>query len=92
MDYKQLSETMKLFGGTKKLIEKTKIGEKLHSLEVGEVVLVQCNLVDNQYPQKWHNFTPKKSYAYETIKTFSDQNERPLEIDNKVNLTMFNNK
>ena len=96
----------------KKLIEKTKIGENVHSLEVGEVVLVQCNLVDNQYPQKWHNFTPKKSYAYllnvepsnlvflktyntefdETIKTFSDQNGRPLEIDNKVNLIMFNNK
>ena len=112
MDYKQLSETMKLFGGTKKLTEKTKIGENVHSLEVGEIVLVQCNLVDNQYPQKWHNFTPKKSYAYllnvepsnlvflktyntefdETIKTFSDQNGRPLEIDNKVNLTMFNNK
>ena len=36
------------------------------SLEV-EVVLVQCNLVDNQYQQKsevLYNFTPSKSYAY----------------------------
>ena len=35
-----------------KLIDKTKTGEKLPSLEVVEVVLVQCNLVDNQYQQK----------------------------------------
>ena len=32
-----------------------------------EVVLVQCNLVDNQYQQKCevlYTFTPNKSYAY----------------------------
>ena len=40
---------MKLFGSTKKLIDKTKNGEKVPSLEVVEVALVQCNLVDNQY-------------------------------------------
>ena len=37
------------------------------SLEVVEVVLVQCNLVDNQYQQKSevsYFFTPNKSYAY----------------------------
>ena len=36
------------------------------SLEVVEVVLVHCNLVDNQYPQKsevLYTFTPNKSYA-----------------------------
>ena len=43
----QTSETMKLFGSTKELIDKTKTGEKISSLEVVEVVLVQCNLVDN---------------------------------------------
>ena len=47
----QTPETMKLFGSTKKLIDKTKNGEKVPSLEVVEVVLVQCNLVDNQYQQ-----------------------------------------
>ena len=36
---------MKLFGSTKKLIDKTKNGEKLSSLEVVEIVLAQCNLV-----------------------------------------------
>ena len=54
---------MKLFGTTKKLINKTKNGEKVANLEVVEVVLVQCNLVDNQYLQKFevlHTFTPNK--------------------------------
>ena len=39
----------------------------MSSLEIVEVVLVQCNLVDNQYEQKsgvLYTFTPKKSYAY----------------------------
>ena len=45
----QTSETMKLFGSSKKSINKTKNRENVPSLEVVEVVLVQCNLVDNQY-------------------------------------------
>ena len=63
----QTPETMKLFGSTKKLIDKTKNGEKVTSLEVDEVVLAQCNLVDNQYQQKsevLYTFTPNKSHAY----------------------------
>ena len=50
-----------------KLKDKTKNGENVPSLEVVEVVLVQCNLVDNQYQQKsevLYTFTPNKSYAY----------------------------
>ena len=111
----QTPETMKLFGSTKKLIDKTKNGEKVPSLEVVEVVLVQCNLVDNQYQQKsevLYTFTPNKSYAYllnvepsnlvflktyntefdEIIITFTDQNGRPLEIEDKVNLALLINK
>ena len=60
----QTPETMKLFGSTKKLIDKTKNGEKVQSLGAVEVVLVQCNLVDNQYQQKCevlYTFTPNKS-------------------------------
>ena len=63
----QTLETMKLFGSTKKLIDKTKNGEKVPSLEVAEVVLIHCNLVDNQYQQRsevLYTFTPNKSYAY----------------------------
>ena len=43
---------MKLFDSTKKLIYKTKNEENVPSLEVVEIILVQCNLVDNQYQQK----------------------------------------
>ena len=62
-----MPETMKLFGSIKKLIDKTKSGEKFPSLEVAEVFLVQCNLVDNNYQQKsevLYAFTINKSYAY----------------------------
>ena len=58
---------MKLFVSTKKLIDKTNNGKNVPSFEVVEVVLIQCNLVDNQYQQKseiLYNFTPSKSYAY----------------------------
>ena len=63
----QTPGTMKLFGSTKKLINKTKNGEKVPSSELVEVVLVQCNLVDNQYQQMsevLYTFTPNKSYVY----------------------------
>ena len=63
----QMPETMKLLGGTKKLIDRTKNGENVPGLEVVEVVLVQCNLVDNQYQKKsevLHTFMPNKSYPY----------------------------
>ena len=63
----QAPETIKLFGSTKILIDKTKKGEKVPRLEVVEVVLVQCDLVDNQCKQKsevLYTFTPNKSYVY----------------------------
>ena len=63
----QTSETMKLFGSTKKLIDNTKNGKNLSSFEVVELVLVQCNLIENQYQQKsevLYTFTPNKSYTY----------------------------
>ena len=59
-----MPETMKLFGSTKKLIDKTKNEEKIPSLEEDEAVLVQWNLVDNQYQQNsevFYTFTPNKS-------------------------------
>ena len=62
----QIRETMKLFDGTKKLKDRVKNEENVRSLEVVEVVLVQCNLVDNQYQQKSEvlgTFTPNKSYV-----------------------------
>ena len=61
----QKPEIMKLFGSTKKLIHKK--GENVSNIEVVEVVLVQCDLVDNQYQPKsevLYTFTPNKSYVY----------------------------
>ena len=63
----QTPETILYFVAQRKLTDKTKNGEKVPSLEVVEVVLVQCNLVDNQYQQKselLYTFTHNKSYAY----------------------------
>ena len=53
---------MKLFASTKKLIDKTKNGENVPSLDVVAVVLV-----DNQYQlmcEVLYSFMPDKSYAY----------------------------
>ena len=63
----QTPETMKLFEITKKIIDKTKNREKVPSLEVVEAVLVQCNIVDNQYQEKsevLYTFTLNRSYGY----------------------------
>ena len=74
---------MKLFGSTKKLIDKIKNGENIPNFEVDEVVLVQRNLVDNQYQQKsevLYTFMPNKSYAY--LLNFSPSNLVFLKTDN----------
>ena len=63
----QTPETRKLFGSANRLIDKIKNGENVPSLEVAEVVLVHCNLVDNQYQQKsevLYTFMPNKFYGY----------------------------
>ena len=43
---------MKFFGSTRNVIEETKNGENVPSLKLVDIVLVQCNLVNNQYQQK----------------------------------------
>ena len=50
-----------------KVNDKIENKEKVPSLEIVEVVLVQSNLVDNGYQQKpevLYTFTPNKSYSY----------------------------
>ena len=44
-------ETMKLLGSTESKITKDKNGENVPHLEVVELVLVHCNLVNNDYQQ-----------------------------------------
>ena len=96
----QTPETMRSFLSRKELTGEKKNGENVPSLEIVEIVLVQYNLGYNQYQQKSEildTFTLNKSYAYllnveASIITFTDQNGRPLEIRDKVNMTLLINK
>ena len=56
---------MKLFGSTKKINRRNKKRGKKYPSSLS--ISVQCNLVDNQYQQKYellYTFTPNESYAY----------------------------
>ena len=44
-------KTMQLLGSSKKVIDENKNGELVPRLETVEVVLVHCNLVNNNYQQ-----------------------------------------
>ena len=46
---------MKLLGSTKSKITKDKNGENVPHLEIVELVLIHCNIVDNNYQQKFSN-------------------------------------
>ena len=59
-------ETMKLLGSTESKITKDKDGENVPDLEVVELVLVHCNLVNNDYQQDSRilfTFVPNKSFG-----------------------------
>ena len=104
-------ETMKLFGSTKNKITKDKNGENVPHLEITEVVLVHCNMVNNDYQHDsrvLYTFVPNKSFGslldispsnrifFKTLNSeydeiliwFTDQNSKPLEIEDIINLTM----
>ena len=108
------SETMKLLGSTKSKITKDKNGEHVTHLEITEVVLIQCNVVNNNYQQDsrvLYKFVPNKSFGqlldispknFIFLKTFNseftyievwftDQNSKPLEIEDKINITLVIN-
>ena len=59
-------ETMKLLGSTKNKITKDKNGENVPHLEITEVVLVHCNIVNNDYQQDSRvlcTFVPNKPFG-----------------------------
>ena len=59
-------ETMKLLGSTKNKITKDKNGENVPHLEITEVVLVHCNIVNNDYQQDsraLYKFAPNKPFG-----------------------------
>ena len=104
-------ETIKLLGSTKNKITKDKNVENPPHLEITEVALIHCKIVNNDYQQDsrvLYTFVPNKLFGslleisptnhiflntfnleYEDIIVwFTDQNSRPLEIEDKINLTM----
>ena len=59
-------ETMKLLGSTESKITKDKNGENAPHLEITEVVLDQCNIVNNDYQQDskvLYTFVPNKLFG-----------------------------
>ena len=57
---------MKLLGSTKKDVDQDKDGEDVPKLESAEVVLVHCNLVNNNYQQALKvlfTFVPNKQFG-----------------------------
>ena len=104
-------ETMKLLGSSKNKITKNKNGENVPHLQITEVILVHCNMVNNDYQQDsrvLYTFVPNKPFGSlleisptkhiflktfnseydEIIVWFTDQNSQPLEIEDRINLTM----
>ena len=105
-------ETMQLLGSSKRDIDKNKDGEIVPILETVQVVLVHCNLVNNNYQQAskmLFAFVPNKQFGQLIIITphsltmlkttnaefsfieiwFTDQNNRPLQIEANVNITLI---
>ena len=59
-------ETMKLLGSANSKITKDKNGENVPHVEIVEVVLVHCNLVNNDYQQNsriLYTFVPNKTFG-----------------------------
>ena len=59
-------KTMKSLGNTKSKITKDKNGENVPHLEITEVVLIHCNIVNNNYQQDskvLYIFVPNKSFG-----------------------------
>ena len=59
-------ETMKLLGRAESKITKDKNGENVPHLEVAELVLVHCKLVNNDYqqdPRVLYTFVPNKAFG-----------------------------
>ena len=102
---------MKLLGSTENKIVKDKNGENVPHFESTEVVLVHCNIVNDDYQQNsrvLYAFVPNKLFGslweislknhiflktfnseFQDIKVwFTDQNSEPLEIEDRINLTL----
>ena len=105
-------ESMKLLGNTESKITKAKNGKNVPHLEIAELVLVHCNLVNNDYQQDsrlLYTFVSNKPFGglleisptnhiflkifnseFQEIKIrFTDQTSKPLEVEDKINMTLI---
>ena len=105
-------ETMKLLGSTESTITAEKNGENVPHLEVVELVLIHCNIVNNSYQRNsriLYTFVPNKPFGslleispsnhiflktfnseFQEIKVwFTYQNNNPLEVEDKINITLI---
>ena len=76
---------MKLLESTENKITKDKNGENVSHLEITEVVLVHCNMVNNDYQQDsrvLYTFVPKKSFG--SLLDISSSNHIFLKTFNSV--------
>ena len=61
-----MPETIKLLGNTKSKITKDENGENMPHLEIAKVVLMHCNIVNNDYQQDstvLYTFIPNKAFG-----------------------------
>ena len=59
-------ETMKLLGSTESKVTKAKNGQNVPHLEIVELVLIHCNIVNNIYQQNsriFYTFAPGKPFG-----------------------------
>ena len=105
-------ETMKLLGSTESKITKDKNGENVPHLEIVELVLIHCKIVNNNYQQNSrilyafvlnkpfgslleisppnHIFLKTFSSEFQEIKVwFTYQNSKPIEVEDKISLTLI---
>ena len=106
-------KTMKLLGSTESKITGEKNGENVPHLETAELVLIHCNIVNNNYQKNsrtLYTFVPNKPFGssllaispsshiflktfnseFQEIKVwFTNQNNNPLEVEDKINITLI---
>ena len=58
-------ETIKLLRSTKSKVNKDETGKKVRHLDIIEVVLIHCNVVNNNYQQDWvlYTFGPNRLFG-----------------------------
>ena len=61
-----MQETMKLTGSTKSKITENENDENVPNLEITEIVLIHCNIIDNNYQRNsrvLYTFVPNKLFS-----------------------------